>query len=98
MDNALDLAEQTYVNVNIHREENKEKLRLLKQLPDSCFASAECLSRQRACFEKYNVFSPNMIDGIIAQLRSFNDASLRAGLENKPEEMLKLVNRYFHCG
>ncbi|MDR2969681.1 MAG: glutamine synthetase family protein, partial [Tannerellaceae bacterium] len=31
MDNALDLAEQTYVNVNIHREENKEKLRLLKQ-------------------------------------------------------------------
>jgi glutamine synthetase len=98
MDDALELAEQTYVNVNIHREENKEKLLGLRQLPDSCFASAECLSQQRACFEKYNVFSPQMIDGVIRHLRSFNDTSLRSVIENKPGEMIKLVNRYFHCG
>jgi len=98
MDNALSLADQTYVNVNIHREEHKEKLNVLKQLPDSCAASAECLSQQRTYFEKYNVFSPGMIDGIIKSLRSYEDASLRKELENNPDEMMKLVNAYFYCG
>lgn len=98
MDNALAVAEKTYVNVNIHQEENKGKLEGLKQLPDSCSASAECLSQQRACFEKYNVFSPNMIDGIIKHLQSLNDTSLRTEIENKPGEMVKLVDKYFYCG
>ncbi len=98
MANALEVAERTYVNVNIHQKENEERLKSLAQLPDSCEASAACLEGQRAVFEEYNVFSPAMIDGIIKKLRSYEDASLRAQIENDRDEMLKLVNRYFHCG
>ena len=98
MDNALEIAERTYVNVNIHQKENEDKLKNLAQLPDSCAASADCLERQRAIFEKHNVFSPAMIDGIIKRLRSYGDSTLRQEIDGNQEEMLKLVNRYFHCG
>ena len=98
IEQALDIAKRTYVNVNIHQKENEDKLKALAQLPDSCAASAECLQKQRAVFEQYNVFSPAMIDGIIRKLRSYEDKTLRADMEGKPEEMLELVHKYFHCG
>ena len=98
MEDALEVAERTYVNVNIHAAENADRLDTLAQLPDSCVASADCLDRQRKVFEEHGVFSPAMIDGIIAQLRAFDDASLRKNIENFHEEIQKLVNKYFHCG
>ncbi len=98
LENALEIAERTYVNVNIHQKENESKLAMLEQLPDSCAASADCLECQRAVFEQYNVFSPAMIDGIIKRLRSYDDRTLRADIGDNREEMLKLVQRYFHCG
>ena len=98
MENALEIAERTYVTVNIHRKENADKLSSLAQLPDSCAARAECLERQRAVFEEHNVFSSAMIDGIIKRLRSYNDRTLRADIGDDREEMLALVRRYFHCG
>ena len=96
--NALDIAERTYVDVNIHDAVNAGRLAALGQLPDSCAASADCLERQRAVFEKHGVFSPAMIDGIIAQLRAFDDATLRKDIEGHPAELKALVDRYFHCG
>jgi glutamine synthetase len=39
-----------------------------------------------------------MIDGIIAQLRAFDDTTLRQTIEGYPEEIQKLVTQYFHCG
>ena len=98
LENALEIAERTYVNVNIHQKENADKLALLAQLPDSCVASADCLERQRAVFEEHNVFSPAMIDGIIKRLRAYDDATLRASIGGDNEKMLQLVKRYFHCG
>ena len=98
IENALEVAEQTYVNVNIHQAENQSRLETLEQLPDSCAASAQCLQQQRAVYEQYNVFSPNMIDGIIKKLTAYQDQNLRKELENNPEEMLKVVMTYFHCG
>ena len=98
LENALEIAERTYVNVNIHQKENADKLALLAQLPDSCEASAACLEQQRAVFEKHNVFSPAMIDGIIKRLKSYADATLRSSIEGDNEAMLKLVRQYFHCG
>ena len=98
MEDALEVAEKTYVNVNIHAAENADRLATLAQLPDSCVASAECLNRQRQVFEEHGVFSPAMIDGIIAQLQDFDDKTLRKNIENYPEEIQKLVNQYFHCG
>ena len=98
LDNALEIAEKTYVNVNIHQKENADRLKDLAQLPDSCYASAECLEKQRAVFEQHHVFSPAMIDGIIRKLRSYDDRTLRADIDGKQEEMLELVKKYFHCG
>ena len=98
LDNALEIAERTYVNVNIHKQENADKLKSLVQLPDSCEASADALEAQREIFERRGVFSSAMIDGILKSLRSYGDRTLRADIDGKPEEMMKLVHRYFNCG
>ena len=98
MPDALKVAEDTYVNVNIHAAENTSRLASLAQLPDSCVASADCLERQRKVFEEHDVFSPAMIDGIISQLRAFDDKTLRKDIEGYPDEIQKLVTKYFHCG
>ena len=39
-----------------------------------------------------------MIDGIIKQLRSFNDRTLRHDIEKNHDATKKLVQEYFHCG
>ncbi|HEY9551669.1 MAG TPA: glutamine synthetase family protein [Prevotella sp.] len=98
MPDALEVAERTYVNVNIHDAAHADRLASLAQLPDSCWASAECLERQRKVFEEHQVFSKAMIDGIIAQLKAFNDQTLRRDVEGKQEKIAELVARYFHCG
>ena len=98
LDNALEVADRTYVNVNIHKAENAEKLATLATLPDSCAASAECLDAQRDIFEAHGVFSPAMINGIIRKLQSYNDQNLRQEIDNDTEKMLSLVHQYFHCG
>ena len=98
MENALEVAAQTYVNVNIHDKANEQRLAQLAQLPDSCAASADCLEKQREYYERDGVFSPAMIDSIIQQLRAFNDRSLRSDLKGCDEDIQRLVNQYFHCG
>lgn len=98
MADALDVAERTYVNVNIHDACNADRLSTLSTLPDSCAASADCLEAKRAVFEAYGVFSPAMIDGIIEQLHSFGDRTLRCDIEGDEEKTSQLVSRYFHCG
>ena len=98
MANSLEVADRTYVNVNIHQAENAEKLASLATLPDSCYASAECLNAQREIFESHGVFSPAMINGIIKKLQSYNDQTLREDINNDTEKMLSLVRQYFHCG
>ena len=98
MPDALDVAERTYVNVDIHAAANAEKLAALAQLPDSCAASADCLEQQRAVFEEYGVFSPAMIDGILKELRAFDDRTLRQDIAFDKDQVAQLVERHFHCG
>ena len=98
IDDALQLAERTYVNVNIHDKANKDRLAQLANLPDSCSASADCLDEQRAYYENKDIFSSAMSDSIIAQLRAFDDRTLRRQVAQYPDEVQKLVNTYFHCG
>jgi len=98
MPKALEMAEDTYVAVNIHDKANEKKLEELKSLPDSCAASADCLEQQREVFEHYGIFSKAMIDGVIKQLRSYDDRTLRHDVALHPEEIAKLVRKYFHCG
>ena len=94
----LKIADATYVNVNIHKKENEKLLNSLATLPDSCAASADCLEAQRAVYEEDGVFSPAMIDGILAQLRAFDDRTLRRDIQKKPAEVAKLVKTFFYCG
>ncbi len=98
MVDALDVAERCYVDVNIHKAENQEKLSKLAQLPDSCVASAECLKRQRNVYEEYGVFTPSMITATIEKLTGYNDKTLRRDVEKDPEALEALVKSYFHCG
>ena len=86
------------MSVNIHTAENADKLARLQSLPDSCAASADELEKVRKVFEEKEVFSPQMIDGIMAKLRSYGDADLRARLEGKSDELAEVVHRYWHCG
>lgn len=98
MADALEIAQRTYVDVDIHKEENQDRLSGLDLLPDSCAASADCLERLRTVFEEHGVFSPMMIDGTLAQLRAFDDRTLRRDIHGSIADMLALVERYFHCG
>ena len=98
MANAEAEAERTFADGDIHDPKNAERYATLAQLPDSCAASADCLERQRKVYEEYDVFSPAMIDGIIKQLRAFNDRTLRQEIEGKEMLMEKLVRQYYHCG
>ena len=92
------VANATYVNVNIHKQENAKLLASLATLPDSCAASADTLEKQRAVYEEKGVFSKSMIDGILKELRAFDDRTLRAKLSKSPKAMAEIVKTYFHCG
>ena len=98
MEDALEKAEKTYVSVNIHSDENKEKLEQLKSLPDSCVASADALEKSRKVFEEKGVFSPRLINGILAKLRKYDDADLRKKTTSDHNQMMKVVKKYWHCG
>lgn len=97
IENALEVANKTYVDVNIHNAENADRLKDLAQLPVNCAASADALAALRNIFEKHGVFSQGMIDGIIAKLRAFDQAEADIAKTN-PEVMHRLVMRHFHCG
>jgi glutamine synthetase len=97
LDDALEVAEKTYVDVNIHSEENAGRLATLDSLPVDCAGSADQLQLARKVFESRNVFEPAMIDAIIAQLRSY-DSELIAKAKNDTGVMLDIVKKYFHCG
>lgn len=96
--NAEELANQTYVSVNIHETENADKLKNLKQLPDSCSKSADCLEQHRHIYEAEGVFPASMINGLQHNLRAFNDSDTMKQAQNSPTYMKQLVERFFHCG
>ena len=91
MNNWQEVADNTYITESTNKD-------LLEQLPSSCVESAECLKEQRAYYEKDNIFRTDIIDGIIKKLKDFNDKTLRKDIENKPEEIKKLVDKFFYCG
>jgi glutamine synthetase len=98
MNNALQMADELYVNYNIFKGQDKKKDKKLESLPASCWESAECLVDQRAYFEKDGVFPTRVIDNIVAKLKAFDDKGLSEKLFNKNDEISKLVIRYLHCG
>ncbi|MCM1484394.1 MAG: glutamine synthetase family protein [Muribaculaceae bacterium] len=98
LENAEQIAADTYVNVDIHKPENAARLAALEHLPDSCEASAACLDAQRELYTARGVFSPAMIDGIIASLRAVEDADTIRRARTDSELMHTMVEKYFYCG
>jgi len=98
MEDALEVAGRTYVDVNIHHAENREKLMSLDQLPASCFDSAAELEAHRDIFERHGVFSSSIIDAVIKRLRAYDDQTIRDGVRADPATGSRLVRQFFHCG
>ena len=92
---ALALAKEKYVGIDIHKDGEADKL---EALPSCCEESADCLEKVRDVFEKDNVFTRRMIDGILSSLRSYHDKGLLSEAMADPERMRELVDRYFYCG
>lgn len=91
------VAAETYVDVNIHNDENAGVLDRLSQLPVDCAQSADCLYRMRDIFEKHGVFSPSTIASTCNRLKAFDADEARQAQDN-PVLMQRLVDRYFYCG
>jgi glutamine synthetase len=98
MKNALELAKSLYVDINIFSHENEEIQRRLPQLPTSCWESAEKLLADRSIYEKDEVFPVAVIDGIVKNLKSYNDKDLSQRYYGKGDEIQKLVAEYMHSG
>jgi glutamine synthetase len=98
MENALEYAKSTYIDVNIFDDEHKDKSAKLGQLPISCWDSADRLLEQSEVYQKYNVFPQSVIEGFARKLKTYNDKNLREELENNDEKLMEIVEQYFHCG
>lgn len=98
MENALAYAKETYVDVNIFSDVNKDRLNQLSRLPLSCDESADLLNQQRDFYCKYDVFTPSIIDGIIDKLKSYHDKNIRNEIADDNDKVLELVNRFINCG
>ncbi len=98
MENALEFAKQTYVDVNIFEEEHKEKMAQLNKLPSSCWESATSLEKQVEVYKKYNVFDDSILNGIIKNLKGYKDQNIRDEIHCNKEKILQLVEKFLHCG
>ncbi len=97
MSDALEKAENLYVDYNIFGSEGRAGRKKLESLPASCWESAECLLAQRNIFEKDGVFPAGVIENVVKKLRAFDDKGLSEKLFNKQEEIGALVRKFLHC-
>lgn len=92
---SAEVAERTYVDVNIHAPENAARLAALDSLPVDCAGSADCLEAARGIFEERGIFPAATIDAAIKKLRSFDPEEAKAA-KTDPALMQDLVSRYFY--
>lgn len=98
MKNALDIAKKLYIDVNIFKDEHKDRLAQLEHLPASCHESAQALKKQKDIFTQYGVFTEGMINDTAKGLEALDDYQLSERLYGKNEEIRKLVDAYIHIG
>jgi glutamine synthetase len=97
MENALNIATLTYVDVNIHKAGNEKIGNHFEHLPTSCYESAEKLEAMNDIYKRHNVFSEKMLKGLAEALRNFNDKNIRDEVAARPQLMQELVDKYFYC-
>jgi glutamine synthetase len=95
MSNALQMAKDNYVDINIF--DNAKATTNLKTLPDSCYQSALALEAQKEYFTIYNIFTEDLIANQITKLKAFNDQNLRAEIANDEYGLEKLVQQFIHA-
>jgi glutamine synthetase len=98
MENGLDYAEKTFVEVNIFDDKHKSRQDELSQLPYSCKKAADYLLERAGVFMQHDVFTDSLLEGTARRLRDFNDENLRVKVAPNREETMKLVRRFLHCG
>lgn len=94
MPDALQLADQLYVEGNIFRNIPAQQL---QQLPASCVESGKRLSSKRWIFENMDIFPKQLIEYTIESLQQFQDEFLAYQLKDNPEATRELVIKYIHC-
>ncbi len=93
---ALEVAEKTYVGVNIHDEKHKAIQAALEQLPSCCVEAAQELEKDKAIYTAEGVFSTDIVDFLIKYLKAFDDRDLRSKLDAKA--MLEYVSSCINNG
>lgn len=94
MPEALQMADQLYVEGNIFRNIPAQQL---QQLPASCVESGKRLHSKREIFENSGVFPKQLIGYTVESLTAFQDENLSNELKNNPEATRALVIKYIHC-
>lgn len=97
-DEALALAEQGYVSVNIFAGENKDVQERLEQLPSSCVESARRLAEHADLYAEDDVFARGLIDGVRAALEDFDDAGLNEDLKRNRLKAEEYIRNFLHWG
>jgi len=98
MEDALSIAEKTYVDINIFDEEHKDKLEQLDHLPASCVEAAKMLKEQMEYYTKDNVFPKKLLETLATRLEKFDDEGLIGKIQGDDEKVMELVQRHFNCG
>ena len=92
MSSGIDFANSLYVTTNASTVEG------LKQLPASCFESADELEKVREIYQKDGIFPEGMISRIINDLKSYEDLGLSEKMEGNSVMLQELIDKYLHCG
>ncbi|PVX50810.1 glutamine synthetase [Balneicella halophila] len=97
MDNALELADQTFASMNIFSEDFKENLKKLEELPGNCYESGEVLLAKRNIFEQFGFFPAGLIESTAQKLKAYNDQQLSERLQGDEEGIKIIVEKFMHC-
>ncbi len=89
---SLKIADELYV------DDDATKRKDLKQLPSSCYEAAIQLDKDRKIYEKDGIFPPQIIDGVINELKHYNDSELSEKLFGNADSLKELVQEFLHCG
>lgn len=99
---SLKKAEEMYVDVNIFKDEHKDVLTRLKQLPTNCFDSAQELKKHYDLYAGGEVFPKNILSSMIEKLEAYDDNQLSEKLFELPDKerhnkIFEIVKQYMHC-
>ena len=93
MKNAVKYAEKLLVV-----GKDASSIKSLKDLPASCYESAEELEKARSIYEKNKIFPEGMISSVIKDLKAYEDRDLNKKIHGNYKMLKKMIAEYIHCG